>query len=421
MDMVSYAPADDPISEGDGPLTVVWPDTQQTLLLRACVGSEPEAEQAWQKFVSRIGNTKLFFERDLTGLKGLLPIIHSAARRNSFTLDKKMWTYLRSAALREELRSGVYREICRDILRAIVDKDIPVIALKACALADTAYETPAERHCHAIDIMVPRGTLGRASDIVRALGFRPARMPEARAGGRQGFRHESGLPLVIHETLFDAPIYPGDVDVMWETSQPATVAGVPVRVLAPTYNLLHVLSAAFLDRARGNLRWAIDAWLLIHRMEDSDWDALQRYAQEGRLELPMLTMLRYLADALDAPIPEGLFTQLSISAQQTRRPGREAALSGAIIGLAALREAWSHRIRTADARRELVRFLLLPSSIYLRWSYGTTARASLPFFYAYRPLSFLAERLWWRASRLPGLNRFTRYRKVAAELEKLRA
>ncbi|MDH3700347.1 MAG: hypothetical protein OEU46_03455, partial [Alphaproteobacteria bacterium] len=189
----------------------------------------------------------------------------------------------------------------------------------------------------------------------------------------------------------------------------------------PTYNLLHVLTAAFLDRARGNLRWAIDAWLLIHRMEDSDWVALQRYAQEGRLELPMLTMLRYMADALDAPIPEFLFTQLSISAQQTRRPGREAALSGAIIGLSALREAWSRRIGTADARRELIRFLLLPSSIYLRWSYGTTARASLPLFYAYRPLSFLMERLWWRASRLPGLNRFTRYRKVAAELEKLRA
>ena len=419
--MVSYAVADDPISEGDGPLTVVWPDTQQTLLLRACVGSEPEAEQAWQKFVGRIGNTKLFFERDMTGLKGLLPIVHSAARRNRFTLDKKMWTYLRSAALREELRSGVYREICGDILRAFTRDDIPVIALKACALADTAYDAPAERHCHAIDIMVPRGTLCRAAGIVRPFGFRPARMPEARAGGRQGFRHESGLPLVIHETLFDAPIYPGDVDILWETSRPATVAGVPVRVLAAPYALLHVLTAAFLDRARGNLRWAIDAWLLIHRMDHSDWDALQRYAQESRLELPMLTMLRYLADALEAPIPDDLFTQLSITAQQTRRPEREAALSGAIIGLAALREAWSRKIVTARTRRELVRFLLLPSSVYLRWSYGVTARACLPFVYAYRPLSFAAERFWWRVSRLPGLNRFTRYRKVAAELEKLRA
>ena len=418
--MVSYAAADDPISEGDGPLTVVWPDTQQTLLLRACVGSEPDAEQAWRKFVSRIGDTKLFFERDLTGLKGLLPIIHAAARRNSFSLDKKMWTYLRSAALREELRSGVYREICGDILRAFAKDDIAVIALKACALADTAYDAPAERHCHAIDIMVPRGTLRRAAAIVRPFGFRPARMPEARAGGRQGFRHESGLPLVVHETLFDAPIYPGDVDILWETSRPATVCDVPVRVLAAPYNLLHVLTAAFLDRARGNLRWAIDAWLLIHQMDRSDWDALQRYAQEARLELPMLTMLRYLADALEAPIPDDLFTQLSITAQETHRPEREAALSGAIIGLAALREAWSRKIVTAGMRRELVRFLLLPSSIYLRWSYGVTARACLPFIYAYRPLAFAAERFWWRASRLPGLNRFTRYRKVAAELEKLR-
>jgi hypothetical protein len=421
MQSVSHTPAGRPIANGQGALTVVWPDKLQTFLLRSCLGKGPEAEQAWHQLVSLTGDPKPYFERDLTGLKGLLPLMHSAARRNGFTLDRKMWTYLRSAALREELRNGVYRELCGDVLGALADAGLPVIALKACALAEILYDAPAERHCHAIDLMAPGDALPRVTEIIRRFGFRPARIPEAPCGARQGFRHESGLPLVVHTALFDPPIYPGDVNVLWDKSAPAMVANVSVRVLAPAHNLLHVLTAAFHDRARGNLRWACDAWLLIQEMSEADWREVIRYTQESRLELPVLTMLGFLAESLDAPVPGDLFAELTASAQRTHRPGREAALSGAIIGISALREAWFRKIKDPEARRELLRFLLLPSSIYLRWRYGTTARAGLPLFYAYRPLSYVAERLWWRAIQLPGLNRFTRYRRIAAEMDKLRA
>lgn len=412
---------DDPVVARHGALAVVWPDEVQTQILRSCLKTGPEAEQAWHGLVARIGSPKPYFESDLTGLKGLLPLIHAAARRNRFDIDRKMWTYLRSAALREELRYGVYRDLCRDVLNALRKADVPVIALKACAFAETVYSEFGERHCHAIDLLVPADSLERVADIIRPFTFRPTRIPEARPGNRQGFRHESGLPLVVHAALVDAPIYPGDVSALWASSNLSTVADVPVRTLAPAHNLLHVVTAAFQDRARGNLRWACDAWLLIRQMGISDWNEVLRYTQEAKLELPVLTMLRYLADVLEAPVPEDLFRKLEISARDCEQPSREAALSGAIIGRTTLRQIWLHKMSTRAARLELLRYLILPSFTFLRWRYGTRAKTLLPLFYVYRPLAFVAERCWWRMIELPGLNRFTRYRKIAAEMDRLRA
>ncbi len=71
----------DPIAEIGSALACIWPDDARTLLLRACLHGGGEAERAWHEFAARNGDPKAFFERDITGLKGLLPLVHSAARR----------------------------------------------------------------------------------------------------------------------------------------------------------------------------------------------------------------------------------------------------------------------------------------------------------------------------------------------------
>ena len=410
-----------PIDEIEQVLSVVWPDEPRTLLLQACLGASPEANNAWHRFANYSGDSKPFFERDMSGLKGILPLVHSAARRNAFQLEPKVWTYLRSAALREELRYSAYRDLCGSVLRAFVDAGVPVIALKACALAETIYETPAERHCHAIDLLVPSESLADAEQIIRPLGFRPARIVEARRGARRGFRHESGLPLAVHGNLFDPPIYTFDAAPLWTASYPRTIAGVPVRVLCPTHNLLHVLGSAFHDPMRHNLRWACDAWQLLEGLTTSDWSELVQRTQQGGLEFPVLTMLRFLAGSIAAPVPGEVLTALEASAREAGRPSREAALSGAIGGLSILRKIWFERLHDPQARRSLLQFLLWPSAQFLQWRYGTKSRTLVALLYLYRPVISVAQRLWGRVLRLPGLNRFTHYHRVAAELERRRA
>ena len=135
-------------------LRVILPGEERTALLRACLLSGAAGRSAWEAWRERTGDAKKTFEDDHTGLKGLLPLVQAALDRNGVTGDRPMLTYARAARLREELRSKVYREICGRVLAALAVADVPVIALKACVVAETAYESPAIRHCHAVDLLV---------------------------------------------------------------------------------------------------------------------------------------------------------------------------------------------------------------------------------------------------------------------------
>ena len=407
----------DPIAEIGSALACIWPDDMRTLLLRACLHSGTKAERAWHELAARKGDPKQFFERDMTGLKGLLPLVHSAARRNGFSLEPGLMTYLRFASVREELRYSAYRVLCAEVLGALAEEEVPVIALKACALAETLYDA-GERHCHAIDLLVPVDALARVAPIVGTVGFRSARLAECRPGARAGFRHEHGLPLVVHAGLFDPPVYRSDTKALWSASGPASIADTPVRILDPSHHLLYVLASAFNSRARGNLRWVCDAWLLMHAKPGLDWREFAEQVERIRLALPVTTMLRYLAGPLGAAVPDGV---LATAACRASRPECEAALSAVIGGLTGLKYFWFRGLRSAGARRLLIRLLCLPSPSYMRYRFGTAARGWLVPLYAYRPLIYIAQRLWWRALRLPGVNRFTHQRKIADETARRRA
>jgi hypothetical protein len=411
---------DDPVAEIKSALAIVRPDQIRTLLLRACVCEPIAAATAWRDFQQRVGDIKLFFETDLTGLKGLLPVIYGAARRNKFALEKELQSYLRVATVREDLRSTVIREIHAGILRKLTEASIPVIALRGGALADTAYETPVERHCHALHLLVRPGALTNVGKALRGCSFEPARLTEAAPGGRQGFRHKDGLPLVVNASLYDAPVYRDDADALWAASLPAKIAGVPVHVPSPTHHLIYVLTAAFHERTRGHLRWACDAMLLINGEPGIDWPEFSRMVKSARLELPIDTMLRFLTEQLDAPVPRGVLTTLDASPSWTNRQILETALSGAVGGISTLREIWRHRMQSKSGHRALLRFLFLPSTDFLLYRFGSRAKALVPIRYAYRPAAYVAQRLFWRISGLPVFGRLTHRGKVAAAIAKTR-
>lgn len=407
----------DAAAEIGSALAYVWPDEARTLLLSACLHDGDRAERSWHDFAARTGDPKRFFEGDMTGLKGLLPLVHAAARRNGFSLEPGLMTYLRFAKVREELRYSAYREICAEVLGALAGEDVPVIALKACALAETLYDA-GERHCHAIELLVPAEALARIASIVGTVGFRPARLIESRPGARLGFRHRHGLPLIVHAALFDGPVYRSDAKALWSASVPASIADAPVRILDPSHHLLCILAAGFNSRSRGNLRWVCDAWLLMHAKPGLDWREFAAQVERTRLALPATTMLRYLAEPLGAAVPGDA---LAAGSRPASRPECEAALSAAIGGLTGLRYFWFRGLRSAGARRLLIRYLCLPTPSYIRYRFGAAAGGWLVLLYVYRPVVYVAQRLWWRALRLPGVNRFSHHRKVADEIAKRRA
>jgi hypothetical protein len=148
-----------------------------------------------------------------------------------------------------------------------------------------------------------------------------------------------------------------------------------------------------------------DAWFIIDRHRDLEWNELLDSIQRSHLALPMSVMLGYLAVNLQAPIPSGFLTRLSSAASRSDAMERQLALRGTRSdGQRSLRELFR---KTTNWRERLfvVQWLLFPSPGYLSWV-DQIHPWLLPFHYLYRPLRYAAGRL---QSSLEGAARVARF------------
>jgi hypothetical protein len=173
------------------------------------------------------------------------------------------------------------------------------------------------------------------------------------------------------------------VDALLAASRPARVAEVAARVLSPADALLHVCLRGFFDSGGAGLVWVPDAWHVLHGSADPDWSALLERAREGNLALPLLVVLGYLAERLEAPIPLPVLDHLRDAASRADSVRREKALSVAVAPRAArmlaLRSGWGPALT-------IVKWAILPSPAYVRAIYQPSRTWHLPFCYFYRPL-----------------------------------
>ena len=130
------------------------PTHPQDLLLAACLREPPVASAAWRDFVAVVGDPKQFFERNGTGLKGLLPFVESRLAANAINAGRSFHTYARVASVREALRSRIYLEILGGVLSAFDRNGVSSVLLKGGAVSATVYPQPSTRHNHAIDLWV---------------------------------------------------------------------------------------------------------------------------------------------------------------------------------------------------------------------------------------------------------------------------
>jgi len=80
---------------------------------------------------------------------------------------------------------------------------------------------------------------------------------------------------------------------------------VRVRVLDPADQLLHVCAHGAAWNPIHPLRWAADAFKVIEVAgERLDWERLVEMARRGRLTAPFADSLAFLAEDLEAPVPD---------------------------------------------------------------------------------------------------------------------
>ena len=380
---------------------------ERTSLLRACLFDGAAWKEAWRIWFAEVGDPKAFFGGDGAAAKGLLPLLFDAAQRLAIPFDASFQTYLRTAYLRERVRTATYTRICGDILAALADASIEVIPLRGNALAESVYAAPWLRHSHGLDLLLRRSELvPRATGVLAARGLVVAPEAPQPEGDRVRFAHPSGLTVCLQADLFDHADHAVPVDELWATSEIRRIAGAPARGLAPADALFEVCGRAWLSPTRANLNWLCDAWLLIRRYPDLDWTRLAELGPRARLALPLIVAIGYLAGSLAAPVPCAVLDRLAAAARTDPSTAghylieaRRSFPRGPVALLRRIR-GWRNRLLVAAD-------LVWPSPEYLRLAYGATGRGRLLWLNLRRPWVYAigalvsAVRQWARGARGP--------------------
>lgn len=280
------------------------PSIEQTLILRACLWNNESGLHSWNLWQSQFGDLTENIRQDTRGLKRLLPLLYIAFRHHGVVVDKFLMTCLRTARFREELRSKVFVQIFREVLRAFNQAEIPVIVLKGAALAQTVYMDPALRHCHDIDILLGERNIKKAYDLLSALEFIPYHKDVTPQWETIKFVHNSGLPVELHRHLFLTQNNPIKISDLSESLHIQDIAGVPFRVLTPEMGLIQVCCHSYNMNRKGSIAWICDAWLIIDRYPELNWDGIIKFVQNHSIAKPLFFTLNYLAKELGAPIPQ---------------------------------------------------------------------------------------------------------------------
>lgn len=376
-------------------LSVLLPTGEQTWLLRACLHRGESGWNAWQVWQEGVGNPRKTLAEDKQGIKWLLPLLYDGLQRNVTEAESDLLPYLRTAYFREELRSRTYRRICQEVLTALVTAEIPFLVLNGATLAEVVYGDWTLRHCNDVDILVHQEDQARAVSTLRSAGFTPTTTTMHSIRREATVVHTSGLPIQLHCDLFSIPYYCPPQAEIWARTVVREIAGVPVHILAPADMLLHICGEAACSRSRDTLRWVCDAWYIMQQSPNLDWDMLLDTALRSRLALPLSVMFGYLAKELAAPVPTCVSKPLAAKAAKATVMGIEAALCGARMGRRGTLRNLIRHANSWQAHAVLLKWILLPSPSYMRWKYSMRHPLRLPFYYVYRPVRFIARRMYF--------------------------
>lgn len=307
------------------------PTSEQTALLRACLSTGEECRRSWVRWQERDRDLREV-AREAPALRGLWPLLFSALRQSGVPVDSRVRTYLRMAYVRELLRCQIYRRVCRSVLEAFRTVELPVIAVKGAALAETVYAHPALRHSRDIDLLVGAGDLSKAVDVLPRLGFTRLSVAPAAGWARASVEHTSGLPLVLHRVPFPTGVPDRVIEDIWARSQVREIAGTTGRILSPADALLHVCAHAVTSPRRASLRWACDSRLLIDRHPDLAWEVFLDCARWTALTGPLYAALEYLVGELHAAVPASVLTSLRTAFDRPQPLGRAAGASALLDG-----------------------------------------------------------------------------------------
>jgi len=292
-----------------------FPNPLQELFLKACLASGAEAREAWEKWLPEADLERLDF-----GSSKLLPLLYKNLRAEG--VEHPVMGRLKGAYRATWYRNQMMLNEASALAALFSRKGIDVLMLKGAALIHTAYGDVGARAMEDVDLLIPTK---RAKDVFKLItleGWTPDPwLPRFMEGSyfaiKHGFnfRHRTGHLIDLHWHALDECIGPQADDDFWVASRALDLRGWPARTLCAADHLLHTFAHGVRWNPVAPLRWVADAfWLVRVEGEKMDWQRLVEQARRRNLVLPVKAGLRYLGEAMGAPVPSSVLDDLDGSA-----------------------------------------------------------------------------------------------------------
>jgi len=259
---------------------------------------------------------------------GLAPLLYYHLHRHN--LDPQI-----PQSTMDQLHDIYYTNLARNILlydelnqisECFEEKEIPVVALKGIALAESVYENVALRPMADVDLLVEKRNLPEVMKAFSKLGFEI--LPQEKeitlkymnelhlVKHRENVKY---LPSLVVNTHWDltAPIrFRGATKTntrqMIERAQPTKIANSNVLVMRPEDQILHVIyHATFQHPFIGLLQLCDVAELIKLEENELDWQSLVKRARNGKIAIATYYLLSSAKRLLGAPIPNRVLKSLT--------------------------------------------------------------------------------------------------------------
>jgi hypothetical protein len=233
---------------------------------------------------------------------------------------------LREAYLASAARNTLLMHQLGSVLHSLGAVDIQAVPLKGACLASCVYKHVGLRPMADLDILVKAADIGKAVEVVRALGYDSAQ-PFDPSTEKLSFQdmppmsRRFSLDIEFHWTLVTprcrARLDDESIRGLWERAQPATVAGVPVLVLSPEDQLLHLcMHLSVHHRFNGvSLKHAVDIAEVCRKYGPNlDWGTVAVRARAWDVQNGILVALRLAKDIAGACVPPSFDEELGADA-----------------------------------------------------------------------------------------------------------
>lgn len=378
---------------------------REAALLLGCSGVQPARESSARVDALLAEALDWPWILAMARLHGVGPLLCSHLNANfPDRLEQAPLEHLRKSFQVDLRRSFLISQELLVILELFSMNEIPALPYKGPVLAAAEYGNVAHRPCCDLDILVHRGDLARARDVLIARGYVPEHQLTPlherawlRARNDINLRRPD-LDIVVELHWEVVPRRLGvrfDDDRLWAQPQTVRIGGRDVQTLSAE-NLLLVLCVHGSKHRWTRLVWIRDLAAIVSNHPHMNWPDLFREARRMGVERMLAVGLHLASDVTGCDLPDDVRELIEAPATATLARGvRERLFQSADRDHSALQRSVFH-LKIRERLRDKVRFglytAIVPSAAD-RLLVGLPPALSI-LYYVLRPFRLLRKH-WW--------------------------